>query len=143
MGLTIPEEEMSLCKQLSRPTWKVLVLTNDLYSWEKERAAAAEAGAPHVVNAIWVLMREHAISEAQAKDLCREKIKQHVVDAMRLVDATKRNTSLSRDLRVYTEAILYSISGNLVWSLYCPRYNPGESYDTAILSMMAEVDKVL
>lgn len=126
MGLTIPEDEMSLCKTLDRPAWEALALTNDLYSWEKERDDAAKAGESLVVNAIWVLMQEYSISETEAKDLCRQKIKEAVSKAVNIAETTKQRTDISLDLRQYTEAIMYSVSGNLVWSIYCPRYNPEE-----------------
>lgn len=126
MGLTIPEHEMSLCKELDRPAWEALALTNDLYSWEKERDDAAKAGESLVVNAIWVLMQEYAISESEAKDLCREKIKESVSRAVKIAEETKKRTDLSLDLRQYTDAITYSVSGNLVWSIYCPRYHAEE-----------------
>lgn len=139
MALTIPDEEMDLCKELGRPTWSALALTNDLYSWEKERDAAEKVGASHMINAIWVLMREYSITEPQAQDLCRQKIKEYVAEAVSIVQETKSNSDLSLDLRAYTEAMLYSISGNLVWSIYCPRYHPEESFDNDLLSMLAEV----
>lgn len=139
MALTIPIEELDLCKRLGQPIWAALALTNDIYSWEKERDAAADVGASYVVNAIWVLMREHSITESQAKDLCRQKVKEYVAKAVLIVEDTKNNPDLSRDLRTYIEAILYSISGNLIWSIYCPRYHPEESYDDVVLSMMAEI----
>jgi fusicocca-2,10(14)-diene synthase len=126
MGLTIPQDEMSLCKELDRPAWEALALTNDLYSWEKERDDAAKAGELLVVNAIWVLMQEYSISEAEAKDLCRQKIKESVSRAVKIAEDTKKRTDLSLDLRQYTDAITYSVSGNLVWSIYCPRYHPKE-----------------
>lgn len=138
MGLTIPDEEMGLCKELARPAWAALALTNDLYSWEKERDTAARIGDPHVVNAIWVLMREYSITESEAQELCRQKIKECVSESVRIVDRTKKNLDLSLDLRVYIEAILYSISGNLVWSIYCPRYHPEKTYCDEVLSMMTE-----
>jgi fusicocca-2,10(14)-diene synthase len=124
MGLTIPEHEMSLCKELDRPAWEALALTNDLYSWEKERNDAAKAGESLVVNAIWVLMQEYSITEPEAKDLCRQKIKESVSRAVKIAEDTKKRTDLSLDLRQYTDAITYSVSGNLVWSIYCPRYCP-------------------
>jgi fusicocca-2,10(14)-diene synthase len=139
MGLTIPEVEMSLCKQLAHPAWAALVLTNDLYSWEKERDAAKEANTPHVINAIYVLMGEHSLSETEAQDRCRQKIKEYVAEALRVVEKTKADVDLSLDLRKYIGAILYSVSGNLVWSIYCPRYHPENSYDDVVQSMMAEV----
>ncbi len=139
MALTIPDKEMDLCKQLGRPAWAALALTNDLYSWEKERDAAEKLGAPHVINAIWVIMAEYTITESQAQDVCRRKIKEYVAEAVEVVEKTKRNFDVSLELRTYTEAILYSISGNLVWSIYCPRYHSEESYEDVVLSMMAEV----
>ena len=127
MGLTIPEEQMNLCKMLSRPAWEALVLTNDLYSWDKERREAAILGQPSVVNAIWVLMQEHSVTEQEAKRLCRLKVQQSVKGATRIVEATKADEEISLHLRKYLEALLYSISGNLVWSIYCPRYHPEQT----------------
>lgn len=123
MALTIPEEELEICKRLVMPAFAVLSLTNDLYSWEKERDAARRAGIPFVVNAIWVLMKEHSMDEMEAKNLCRIKIKEYVINALSSVEDAKAEFSISKDLRTYVEAVLYSISGNLVWSIYCPRYH--------------------
>ena len=142
MALTIPEEEMDLCKQIARPAFAALGLTNDLFSWDKERDAAQKTGQPHVVNAIWVLMGELSISESEAKVTCREKIKESVADYVSKVQETKNHPDLSLDLRAYVEAVQYSVSGNLVWSLNCPRYHPEASYDSATLSMMEEVARV-
>ena len=142
MALTIPEEEMDLCKQLVRPAFAALSLTNDLFSWDKEREAAQKNKQPHVVNAIWVLMGELSISESEAKVVCRERIKESVTDCLVKVEEAKNNPSLSPDLRTYVEAIQYSVSGNLVWSLGCPRYHPKASYDSMTLSMMEDVIRV-
>lgn len=123
MALTIPDEELEICKRLVMPAFAVLSLTNDLYSWEKERDAARQAGIPFVVNAIWVIMREHSMVEEEAKNLCKIKIKEYVIDAFATVENSKADPNISKDLRIYIEALLYSISGNLVWSIYCPRYH--------------------
>ena len=142
MALTIPDTEMDLCKKLGFPAWSALALTNDLYSWEKEQGEAKKMGALHVVNAIWVLMGEHSITEAEARVRCRRKIKECVAETLRVVEDTKANLELSRDLRIYLEAILYSVSGNLVWSIYCPRYHPERAFDDVVQSMMAEVVEI-
>lgn len=139
MGITIPDEEMDLCKRLGRPTWEALVLTNDLYSWPKERDDAAKARQSEVVNAIWVIMREHAVTELEAQEICRMKIRESVASAIQVAEKTKRDESLSPDLRKYTEAMLYSISGNLVWSIYCPRYHPEASLAEAELARKSKV----
>ena len=129
MGITIPEEELELCAQLMRPAWIAAGLTNDLFSWEKEYDVAERNHQPDVINAIWVLMGEHSITVDQAKDLCREKIKVAVAEYLQIIKENCNNTNISLDLRRYIEAMQYSLSGNVVWSLQCPRYHPEAQYN--------------
>ncbi|CZT49095.1 related to Fusicoccadiene synthase [Rhynchosporium secalis] len=136
MGIVIPEEETEICRELMRPAWIAVGLQNDLYSWEKEKQAADRNGHTHVVNAIWVLMREYNISDEDAKILCRKMIKDWVAKYIQIVRENKHNQSLSIDLRKYIEAMQYSISGNVAWSLACPRYNPTASFNRAQLEWM-------
>lgn len=138
MALTISEHEMDLCSQLARPAFAAISLTNDLFSWEKEREDAKRDGLSYVVNAIWVIMRELSMTELEAKAVCREKIKDYVAESVRVGEETQRNCDISSDLRTYIEALQYSISGNLVWSIYCPRYHTEASYNNVQLSMMEE-----
>ncbi|KAF5987601.1 dicarboxylate carrier protein [Fusarium bulbicola] len=121
MGLTIPDEEYDLCMSLARPGYAALGLTNDLYSWNKERKAAQDIGQDYVFNAIWVIMKESAIEEEEAKEVCRRQIAQNIDLFSDIVARTKSDLSVSRDLRVYIEAVMWSYIGNLVWSIYCPR----------------------
>lgn len=67
MGLTIPDKEFELCRKLVMPGFAALSLTNDLYSWGKERDAANRNGSPNVVNAIWVIMNENSIVRSKRK----------------------------------------------------------------------------
>lgn len=136
MAITIPEEEMDSCRELMRYALIAAGLTNDLFSWQKEYEASRRNGQPDVVNAIWVLMREHSISVDEAKDLCRSKIKDCVAKYRVVVEDTKKRTDLSLDLRKYVEAGQYSLSGNVVWSLLCPRYHAGANYNELQLSRM-------
>jgi Terpene synthase family 2, C-terminal metal binding len=138
MGITIPEEELELCSQLMRPAWIAAGLTNDLFSWEKEYEAAKRNHQPDVVNAIWVLVREHSITVDQAKDLCRQKIKVAVADYLQTIKETCNNVTISMDLRRYIEAMQYSLSGNVVWSLQCPRYHPEAQYNELQLLRMKQ-----
>ena len=139
MALTVPEHETDLCEQLRRPTFYAIILTNDLFSWEKERAEAAKDANTPLVNAIWVLMREHSITEPEAQELCREKIKECVAESVRVFEDTKRDLDISLELRQYVEAQQYALSGNLVWSIHCPRYNPEVSLNDDQYAMMKEM----
>lgn len=123
LAITIPDEEYDLCMELARPGYAVLGLTNDLYSWPKERQAAERAGQDYVFNAIWVIMNERQVSEEEAKAICAEEIRRYARIFCDNVDEAKQNLALSKDLRAYLEAVMYSCSGNLVWSIYCPRYH--------------------
>ncbi|KAI1276913.1 fusicoccadiene synthase [Xylaria sp. FL0933] len=122
MALTIPDDEYEMCMEMARSGYAALGLTNDLLSWEKEKHDAMVAGLDYVFNAIWVIMKERSTSEAEAKKICCSEIKKHVSIFKQTVNETRDNPCLSQDLRTYLEAVLYSISGNLVWSIYCPRY---------------------
>ncbi|KAK8045010.1 hypothetical protein PG993_005034 [Apiospora rasikravindrae] len=124
MALTIPEEDLEECMELARPGYAALALTNDLYSWEKERKAAEEKGQDYIFNAIWVIMEERGVSEQEAKSICREEIRKYVQQYCEIVEEVQSEPArLSKDTRTYLEAIKYTISGNLVWSIECPRYN--------------------
>ena len=136
MAITIPDEESELCAQLMRPAWIAAGLTNDLFSWEKEYEAAMRNGQPDVVNAVWVLMGEHSITADQAKDLCRQKIKGAVADYLEVIEANCNNGDISLDLQKYIVAMQYSLSGNVVWNLQCPRYHPEAEYNQLQLLRM-------
>ncbi|KAJ2997364.1 hypothetical protein NUW58_g677 [Xylaria curta] len=122
MALTIPDDEHEICMEMARSGYAALGLTNDLFSWEKEKHDAMRVGLDYVFNAIWVIMKERSVNEAEAKRICCLEIHKYVSVFQQTVEETKHNPCLSKDLRTYLEAILYSISGNLVWSIYCPRY---------------------
>ncbi|PHH62729.1 hypothetical protein CDD81_6717 [Ophiocordyceps australis] len=125
MALTIPDEEYNLCMELARPAYAALGLTNDLFSWTKEQKAAEQADHDYVFNAVWVIMKERLVSESQAKVICGEEIKKYISEFCGRVERARSKERLSKDVWVYLEALRYSYSGNLVWSIYCPRYQDG------------------
>ena len=147
MGISIPEEELDLCHGLANTAYLSLGLTNDLVSWQKEYETAVAVGQDYVVNIISVLMEEHGISEEEAKAICREKIKATVAECGKIVQDTNERSDVSVELKKYLEALLYSISENLVWSLESPRYHHWASYNERELDWMkngsTETDKVI
>ena len=138
MAITIPEEEMDLSSQLLRPCWIALGLQNDFFSWEKERETATQMGATNVVNAVYVLMEEHAINVSEAKEMCRDIIKENVAEYLRVLKENRNNMELSLDLRRYLEAFQYALSGNAIWSVTCPRYHPEACFNEFQLSLMQD-----
>ncbi|KAG8158274.1 hypothetical protein KVR01_012035 [Diaporthe batatas] len=136
LGLQIPDHELELCRELMANAWISVGLQNDLWSWPKERDAAKQHGKDHVVNAIWVLMQEHKTDVSGAMQICRSLIVEYVAKYLKVIEATKNDESISLDLRKYLDAMLYSISGNVVWSLECPRYNPKITFNETQLEWM-------
>ncbi|KAF2786945.1 terpenoid synthase [Melanomma pulvis-pyrius CBS 109.77] len=122
MALTIPDDELDLCMKLARPGYAAISLTNDLYSWKKEKKAADDSDLDYVFNAIWVIMKERSIEESEAIEVCRQEILKYITEYEYIVESTTKDLSLSWDVRTYIEAVRQSYIGNLVWSIYCPRY---------------------
>lgn len=122
MALTIPPDELDTCMQLARPGYAAISLTNDLYSWRKERIDAKAAGQDYVFNAIWVIMREKNCSEEEALETCKDEIRKYIEEFDGIVEDAKKMV-LAKDTQAYLEAVRLSHVGNLVWSIYCPRYH--------------------
>ena len=125
MGLKIPRHEQALAMDLGRPAWVAILLTNDLLSWDKERRMQEADGKPidEVANALPLLMRVHGIDTDAARAMLRREIKRNVADYLGVLRDIERRSDLSGDLRRFMQALPYAISGNLAWSLTCPRYN--------------------
>lgn len=122
MALSIPDDELELCMELARPGYAAISLTNDLYSWNKEREDARRAGHDCVYNAIWVIMKERSVGETEAKMVCMKQIKHYIKQYCEIVDKVHSCDWLSDDLKTYLEAVKLSHVGNLAWSICCPRY---------------------
>lgn len=136
MAITIPPAALEKMEELMMPAWAAAALQNDIFSWEKERDAARRYGKREVVNAVFVLMGEHSIGEQEALAKLRDITKAYVKEYVEIVEREIGNETLSTELRRYMQAILYSLSGNVVWALSCPRYNPGEVYNESQLALV-------
>ncbi|KAI0526192.1 geranylgeranyl pyrophosphate synthase [Xylaria bambusicola] len=127
-SLTIPDEEAAETRELLTSALIAASLGNDLYSYEKEYEDTMKAGLPDVVNAVWVIMGEHGCSEAEAKEICKERIRIENAKYVKVVEETAKRTDLCDDVKRYIDVMQYSLSGNLVWSIQCPRYNKGSTF---------------
>jgi hypothetical protein len=129
MGLCIPENEQSLCIDLCRPAWVAAALSNDLCSWDRELRRAQDLCQSQVMNGLWVLMHKNSSSIEKAKAVCRATIKDSVARFLQVIQETKIKPDVSNDLKVYVEALQYFVSGNLAWSLTCPKYDSQRDFN--------------
>ncbi|KAK4459663.1 isoprenoid synthase domain-containing protein [Cladorrhinum samala] len=104
MSLDIPEHKFGLLSELCRPCWVAMGMTNDIYSWDKEKKAADLAGETSLCNSIWVLMEEHGIGKEEAETRCREIIRDNVARFAETVRTIHERKDISRDLAIFVEA---------------------------------------
>ena len=124
MGITIPEHELELAKQTSRPAFVTLGLANDFFSWQKEYDDFMKTGVSEALaNAIWILMQEHSVGVEEAKELCKDHIRKSCQEYLRVKHEVESTRQVSVDLRKYLAALELSISANVIWSQYSARYN--------------------
>ncbi|KAK4445883.1 isoprenoid synthase domain-containing protein [Podospora aff. communis PSN243] len=136
MGLTIPGHELQLAAKLCRPVWAVLGLTNDIFSYNKEKEFAAQRGEKSFFNSICVVMEQFSISRDEAEQMCRDLIKERVSDFLTAARNTLRRDDVSNDFKILIDAAKFMISGNLVWSMTVPRYNSTVSFSPRQLDWM-------
>lgn len=122
-AITIPAHEKRAASDLCRSAWIALSLTNDLFSWDKEHRDAIKKGQTYVPNALYVIMQEHNIGIEEAKGICRKEVRVNIKEYLNAVERVKREKNYSIDLLRFMDGLIYSIGGNLVWSLSCPRYH--------------------
>lgn len=115
--ISIPDEEEALAKELLSPVIRHAFLTNDLFSFEKEKNDV------NCQNAVLVVMREHSCGEEEAREILKERIRLETKNVLRTVKEVKTRTDISNDVKRYIEIMMYTVSGNVVWSQVCPRYN--------------------
>ncbi|KAM3483505.1 hypothetical protein MY8738_003048 [Beauveria namnaoensis] len=124
-ALTIPDDEADQVEQLLMPALATASLTNDLFSFEKERDDT------NVQNGVLVVMKEHGCTEEAAREILKERIRIECAKYVRNVKDVSARTDLSLDTKKYIETIQYTLSGNLAWSTQCLRYHrnikPNES----------------
>lgn len=106
-----------MTKELLTPALITASLTNDVFSFEKERDDK------NVQNAVLVVMREHGCSEEKAREICKQRIRLEVAKYIHVVKHTKTRTDLSDEVKRYIHTMQYTLSGNAAWSTQCPRYH--------------------
>ncbi|THU92829.1 terpenoid synthase [Dendrothele bispora CBS 962.96] len=92
---------------------------NDYYSWNREKKQYSESD--RVMNAVPVLMRQHSISEPQAKATLQKAIIEQV---NHLEDLKKgmEDGGASEGLKHYASGLEYLAAGYMYWCSTCPRY---------------------
>jgi hypothetical protein len=126
MGMTLTQQEDAQFRCIIRPCYSALALTNDYFSFDREME---DAQSSTLINSIDIAMRLQRLDIPAAKEVVKQTIRRYEGEFMRLISHRDRDWAMSDKIRRYLEAMSYQISGNLVWSLNCPRYNPSYRYE--------------
>jgi hypothetical protein len=131
MGMTLNKEEDAVLVDVVRPCYASLALANDYFSFDREWAEAqSKPGASKPINAVWLYMQWRGVNAAVAKQLVVEAANRYETRFLELCEQFRKDHApLDPKLDRYLRGLSYQVSGNVVWSLNCPRYHPEHRYD--------------
>lgn len=118
MDINLTDEETAIVREFEWTLGGVLALTNDFFSWRKEKLQSTD----RIRNAVPVLMHQYNLSQDVAKVLLKGLIIEEEEKAKKLRMKLEER-ELSPDLKRYIEALELYAGGNFYWSATCPRYN--------------------
>ncbi|KFX96691.1 hypothetical protein O988_05211 [Pseudogymnoascus sp. VKM F-3808] len=124
MDMAPNAKERDAVYHIIKPLEVAMVLTNDYFSYPKEKALHPLQDPPGALfNAVPILMVEHGISEDDALAL----VKQMVIEAEQehgmLLEELEQEGGLSTDLRQFINACRMATGGFHIWHASNPRYD--------------------
>ena len=131
MGVTLSKEEDIKLEQIRKPCYAALGLANDFFSFDREYADFEKSGKSQTLtNAVWLHMQWYNMDVNAAKSMTLEATKRHEEKFLgSCAEFRQNNAPIPEKLDRYLDALAYQISGNVVWSLNCPRYHREYRYD--------------
>jgi hypothetical protein len=130
MGMVLSNEEREELKDVVQPCFAALGLANDYFSFDREYDEFKSSNAPLMINSVWLHMQWHGVDVNRAKDMVREATVKYEEKFLRSCEEYRHaHQPISGKLDQYLTGLTCQISGNVVWSLNCPRYHPSFHYD--------------
>jgi hypothetical protein len=134
MDIQLTDEEVRDVADFERTLGCVLALTNDYFSWRKEKHQSTD----RMRNGVPILMRQYKLPESQARMLLKGIIVEEEEKAKRLRLKLESRPDLSPDFKRYLEALELYCGANCYWSATCPRYNKPQEEPTEAQEEPAE-----
>ncbi|KAK3399185.1 isoprenoid synthase domain-containing protein [Sordaria brevicollis] len=136
MGETLTKEEDALLAPIIRPCHASLALANDYFSFDREwteyqdalsSSSSSDVGVP--INGVYLYTQWQNVDIPTAKQLVREAANRFEADFLQKCQEFRESGKSNEKLDRYLRGLSYQITGNVVWSLNCPRYHPEMRYD--------------
>lgn len=125
MKLVISETELGLCKPLERNCAKHISVVNDIYSFEKEVAAAKcghQEGAA-LCSSVQIMSEESDLSVPASKRILFQMCREWEAVHQQMVMERKADGKCTPAMLAYRKGLEYQMSGNEQWSSTTKRYN--------------------
>lgn len=131
MGMTLSKEEDAQLDSIRKPCYAALGLANDYFSFDREYTEFQESGeSKTLTNSVWLHMQWHHVESSVAKEMTKQATRRYEEQFLeKCAEYRRKDAPVSEKLDRYLKALSYQVSGNVVWSLNCPRYHPEYRYD--------------
>lgn len=126
--MLLTKEEDALLADVRFSAERALLLTNDYWSWEREREQGESHGEGRIFNAVWFIMKQDGVSAEAGQEKVKSMILSLESDFVEhKAKLYRENPSLPAHLRLWAEACGIVVSGNNYWCANCPRQRKWKS----------------
>lgn len=127
LAIVVTDEEYEMMAEPIRHVERCMLLTNDYWSWPREREQANYQEAGKVFNIVWFLMKNEPCTEEEAvakvRDMVHAEEQDWTAAKTRLYN---QFPNLRPDLVKFLENLHTALAGNDYWSSQCYRHNDWE-----------------
>jgi geranylgeranyl pyrophosphate synthase len=124
LDIVVTDEEYEMMAEPIAHVERCMLLTNDYWSWPREREQAKTQEAGKVFNIVWFLMKTESCTEAEAMakvhDMVLAEEQSWTASKTRLYN---KFPDLRPDLVKFLENLHTALAGNDYWSSQCYRHN--------------------
>lgn len=123
-GVELSQEEEIETGPVTYLAFVVLAVTNDIWSWEKEKKETRYSGESlPLINAVQMVMQMQQVDEDTAKHRVLDIIRQNEKQYCFLRDEHLKTPDTSNSVRKWFRILELSMAGNALWSIHAPRYH--------------------
>ncbi|KAL4860634.1 hypothetical protein BDV12DRAFT_191585 [Aspergillus spectabilis] len=123
-GVELTQEEELETGPVTYLAFVVLAVTNDIWSWEKEKRVTRQSGESlPLINAVQMVMQMQQIDEETAKHTVLNIIRQNEEQYCLLRDEHLKRPNTSHSVKKWFQILELSMAGNALWSIHAPRYH--------------------
>jgi hypothetical protein len=123
-GVELTQEEEIETGPVTYLAFVVLAVTNDIWSWEKEKTVTRDSGESlPLINAVQMVIQMQQVDEDTAKHRVLDVIRQNEKQYCFLRDEHLKRPNTSHSVRKWFQILELSMAGNALWSIHAPRYH--------------------